>query len=259
MVKHTSWHMPGISSSIKPEYGAAFQKWCNEPLGKSFIDLEQRRMNEFIATLFGYDALMLGDLAFAKCMEQSTIKNQYVVNDNLNLTGIEQGYLCSRCDRLPIANGVIDVVYLAHCLEYATNPHEVLREAYRVLRNDGHLIISMFNNMSAWGMWRVFGQYGNNILWKANFMSIVKLKDWLALLGFDIMRINYFGYNLPRNRCNYPNELSVIERYGQKLEIPIGAAYIIEASKRVIPLTPIVQTWANTPVLNEDDVTEPTA
>ncbi len=260
MVKQTSWHPPGKPSSLRPQDGAAFRAWCETSAGKRFLELEAKRLSAIIPTLFGYDAMVVGESKFATCMKQSTIKNQYIVNDDLTFTPDDSaGFFYARRDRLPISSGVMDMVYLPHSLEFAGNPHEVLREAYRVLRSDGHLIVSMFNPLSMWGLWGSFAKFGHDVPWKANFMSIVKLKDWLALLGFDIIRVNYFGYNLPLNKCNYAADLSLIERYGQKLELPIGAAYIIEAAKRVIPLTPVAKTWRTEPELNENDLTEPTA
>lgn len=260
MVKHTSWHPPGNVAILKTEYAAAFREWCEKPIGKHFIALEKKRLDEIIPTLFGYDALLIGEPTFAQFMQQSKIKNQFVLNDDLSFAPKDTaGFIYARRDRLPIGSTIMDVVHLAHSLEFASSPHEVLREAYRILRADGHLVISMFNPISMWGVWRSTAKFSHNVLWKANFMSLAKLKDWLALLGFDIIRVNYFGYNLPLSKCNYSTNLSLLERYGQKFELPIGAAYIIEAAKRVIPLTPIANTWRTAPELNEDDVTEPTA
>ncbi len=260
MGKHTSWHPPGEIAILKSEYSAAFRNWCEQPLGKYMLNLEQKRLDAIMPTLFGYDAILIGEPVFAPFMQQSTIKNKFVLNDDLNCQPAEASSLIyARRDRLPIDSAIMDVVHLAHSLEFAVNPHEVLREAYRILRSDGHLIISMFNPFSVWGLWRSTAKISNNVLWKANFMTLAKLKDWLALLGFDIIRVNYFGYNLPLNKCNYANNLSLLERYGQKFELPIGAAYVIEAAKRVIPLTPVAKVWRTAPELNEDDVTEPTA
>lgn len=257
---NTSWHPPGNPASLSPEYGAAFRAWLDKPVGKHFVNLELQCLNSVLPTLYGYEALLIGEPNFAACMQQSTIKNQFIVNDDLNLP--DSGNLSlmfARQDRLPIESATIDMVYVAHSLEFAANPHEVLREVYRILRADGHLVISMFNPLSLWGAWRGVAKLRSKVPWRANFMSIVKLKDWLALLGFDIMQVHYFGFNLPLNKQNYGSKLSLVERYGQKIELPFGAAYVIEASKRVIPLTPVMPAWRTQPGIIEDDVTEPTA
>lgn len=237
-----------------------FRLWLTNSVGSRFLGLECVRANEIVPTLFGYTAVLVGEPNFNICLQQSAIKNRIILNEDLGISK-ELGRLLlinTRHDRLPIESESVDLVYLAHTLEFSTNPHEVLRESYRILRPDGHLLVSVFNPISFWGLWRSIAKFGSQVPWRANFMTSVQLKDWLALLGFDIMRINYFGFNLPLNKSNYPATLTLCERYGQKLNIPFGAAFLIEASKRVIPLTPITPVWKAKPNLAVDDAAEPT-
>lgn len=239
----------------KPEYSDAFRAWLDKPVGQRFIYLETQVLNQIVATLFGYNAVILGETNFAGCLDASMIKSQIIVNPNLKTaTGIR-----ARQDKLPIISDGIDLVYLAHCLEFTNNPHELLREAHRILRPDGHVIIAMFNPLSVWGLWRNLAKWHGKAPWVSNFMSLIKLKDWLALLGFDIMRVNHFGYNLPLTNCKFSPELSWFEKYGQKLDLPCGAGYVIEASKRVIPLTPIRPVWSAEPEVIASNLVEPTA
>ncbi len=259
MIKHTSWQSPSEHSSLSPDYGIKFREWLRTPMGEHLLKLEKVRLAPFIPTLFGYYLLLVGEQDFKTCISDNKIKEQIVINDDLNdVAAIRNGYCYARRDRLPLDTNSIDVVYAAHSLEFAINPHEVLREIYRVMRGDGHLIITMFNPISLWGFWGKIARIRREIPWRANFMSVGKLKDWLALLGFDIIRINYFGYNLPLNRTRNSQSLSLCESIGQRLELPIGASYVIEATKKVIPLTPITDGW-RTPAVDEEDLTEPTA
>lgn len=237
-----------------------FRFWLTKPVGRRFLELECARTNAIVPTLFGYNAVLIGEPNFEACLRLSAIKNRIILNEDLglNLDSSKMPLINTRYDKLPLESSSVDLVYLAHTLEFSNNPHEVLREAYRVLRPDGHLLVSVFNPVSLWGVWRSVARIGSKVPWRAKFMTSVQLKDWLALLGFDIMRINYFGFNLPLNKSNYSTTLSPCERFGQKLELPFGAAYLIEASKRVIPLTPVTPVWKVKPDLIIDDVTEPT-
>jgi SAM-dependent methyltransferase len=245
--------------SYKPEHSAAFRSWLEKPLGRRFVESESHKINSMLPTLFGYQAVILGESKFAACLEQSPIKKRSLINPFVDSKQSTLSSICCRQDKIAVLSESIDLVYIAHCLEFTSNPHEVLREAYRILRPDGHLVVSLFNPLSSWGLWRLFAKYSGHSPWVANFMSLVKLKDWLALLGFDIMRVNHFGYYLPINKANYTSELSAVERYGQKLEFPCGAAYVVEASKRVIPLCPIRPIWSVTPEIIASDLAEPTA
>lgn len=123
-------------------------------------------------------------------------------------------------------------------------------EAYRILRPDGHLLVSMFNPFSLLGIWRQIAKWAPNSAWRANFMSTLKLKDWLGLLGFDIIRVNHFGYHL--------SEKPLFEKYAKSLKIPFGAAYVVEASKNIIALTPIKPVWSSETEIVNNDLTEPT-
>lgn len=260
MIIHRAWQLPGEKASFVPQqHGAEFRAWLQQPRGKHFLELECHAINTMITTLFGYVAIIIGEPNFDFCLQGSVIKHRFLLNEDMGLLDAGQSSIVhTRQDKLPLESASVDLVYLAHSLEFASNPHEVLREAYRVLRPDGHLIITMFNPLSAWGAWRMLAKISKNMPWVADFMSAPKLKDWLALLGFDIMRINYFGFSMPFSSCAAADKLSLCERLGQKLELPFGAAYLIEASKRVIPLTPITQAWKAKPDIIVDDVVEPT-
>lgn len=255
MIIHRAWQPPGEKANFIPnKYGAAFRTWLAEAQGKHLLELEFNKLNKIVPTLFGYTAVIIGEPNFAYCLQNSKIKKRYLINENETLTELHDCKLiCSRQDMLPIDTQSVDLVYLAHTLEFAHAPHEVLREVYRILRPDGHLILTMFNPLSSWGAWRLLAKTSNKAPWVANFMSAGKLRDWLALLGFDIMRLNYFGFGLPIG-----NSVGIFERQGQKLDLPIGAAYLIEASKRVIPLTPIGQAWKAKPDVIAEDIVEPT-
>lgn len=225
-----------------------FKEWLEKPIGQRLIELETSKLNTMVATLFGYDAIVLGAENFLPCLCNCQIKRHTLVNPDC---AISPG-ISSRYDKLALSHEVLDLAYLPHCLEFAQNPHEVLREVYRSLRPDGHIIISMFNPWSPWGIYRPF--------WKANFISLVKLRDWLALLGFDIMRVNRFAFMLPISKKEYPEKLSWFERVGQKFELPLAGVYVVQASKRIIPLTPITPKWQTKPepAIVVNDGTEPT-
>lgn len=108
-----------------------------------------------------------------------------------------------RYDELPFASQSIDLVALPHVLEFTDDPHEVLREVARVLMPEGRLIITGFNPLSLWGMRQGMRRLGTESFLPAQsqMIAFTRLKDWLKLLGFDIVR-GRFGCYCPPNRSD---------------------------------------------------------
>jgi ubiquinone/menaquinone biosynthesis C-methylase UbiE len=68
----------------------------------------------------------------------------------------ESGLVDVLCDlrQLPFAAHSIDLVVMAHVLEFHDDPHQILREVERVLIPEGEVIIAGFNPISIWGLRR---------------------------------------------------------------------------------------------------------
>jgi hypothetical protein len=133
-----------------------------------------------------------------------------------------------------------------------SNPHEVLRESHRILRPDGKIIITGFKCFSFWGLWRFFAKILQSAPWQNNFISIIKLKDWLSLLGFDELTVIDYCYNLPINNQKVLNKCCLLEKVGDFVPLIAGNLYTICACKRIIPLTKIfANSLVSLPIENE--------
>ena len=54
--------------------------------------------------------------------------------------------------------GSIDLVILPHILECIDNPRQLLAEACRIIKPEGHIIICGFNPHSLWGLKKIMGK-----------------------------------------------------------------------------------------------------
>jgi len=135
-------------------------------------------------------------------------------------------------------------VVLPHTLEFERDPHEVLREVDRILIPEGHVVVLGFNPWSLWGMWRLLRCRSGKAPWCGDFLSLLRIKDWMALLGFDVVLVRRYFYRPPLQRVGIMKKLSFMERLGSKLWPHLSGAYLLVAQKRVATLTPIKPRWS---------------
>ncbi len=214
------------------------RQWWETPLGRAFFNQESLEVKRLISGIFGYHILLMGEPHFLACLQESTIRHRVWIHPNAK-SEADGSALASRFDKLPVISDGVDLVYLAHCLEFIKNPHEVLRETFRILLPEGHLIISGFNPWSLWGIGRWLGGWTKRAPWHGSFISAARMKDWLSLLGFDVMQTSPYFFRPPINHTKFQQKTFWLEKVG-RFCWPFGhGGYVILARKRVITLTPI--------------------
>jgi SAM-dependent methyltransferase len=150
----------------------------------------------------------------------------------------------------------VDVVVLHHLLEFEPHPHQVLREVNRVLIGEGHAVIIGFNPWSLWGLWRHALAWRHQPPWCGCFFSQRRVKDWLRLLGFDIVHARHFYFRPPVKGPFFTTLFSFWEKTGAYRWPYCGGAYIVVAKKRLVCLTPIWAATASARII-PDEVVEP--
>ena len=152
----------------------------------------------------------------------------------------------SRTDSLAIASDSIDAVLLPHTLEYEPDPHEILREVGRILSGEGHLIVLGFRPLSSWGMRHLFARHG----FPPGIERLIgerRLRDWLKLLGFEIVDARRYLFALPWGAAASPE--GFFERAGESMWPLFASGYMLKARKRVYALTPIRPRWRLRPAV----------
>jgi len=216
----------------------ALRLWLSGPLGHVLLETEAAIVSEMVRMVFGHHLLVLGEPQFLSCVLQSPMLHRVWIHPMMaDIT--EGNRLQARQDQLPIRSDEVDLVFLAHCLESAQNPHESLRESYRVLKSSGHVIITGFNPWSMWGLWNGVLRYFKQIPWGGHFISVSRLKDWLALLGFDILCVQRGLFRPPLSNRVVLHRLRWLEWVGQWFWPFWGGCYVIFAQKRLVTLTAV--------------------
>ena len=155
-------------------------------------------------------------------------------NDNIDARPSSSWhYIKAETAELPFASESIDLIVLPHVLEFASDPHQILREVDRVLRPEGRLVISGFNPASLWGMRQYISRLiGNPFLPRdGQFIGLMRIKDWLQLLNFSLDRGHFGCYKLPLQGQGIAR-MDFLEPMGNRWWPIFGAVFIISAIKR---------------------------
>jgi hypothetical protein len=103
----------------------------------------------------------------------------------------------------------------------------------RVLRPEGRLVISGFNPASLWGA----RQYVSRLIGSpylprdGQFISLLRVKDWLQLLNFSLDRGHFGCYKFPLQGQSI-SRMDFLEPMGNRWWPIFGAVFIVSAIKR---------------------------
>ena len=239
------------------ERSVQLHRWFQTPLGQRLIKAEADILHSILPHLFGYHLLQIGGTGHEVLLESSRIMHRCIFHFSIGRCQKSYSYVQGLLDTLPFAQDSIDVVVLPHTLEFEDNPHEILREVERILIPEGHLVILGFNPLSLWGVSRWFLAGRKSAPWCGNFLTLLRLKDWLALLGFELTRQHAFFFALPFSQDHLKNYTALLEKIGSKWAKNLGAIYVLVAKKRVVTLTPLKPKWQPTKPLLPEVISSP--
>lgn len=240
-------YQPTIMKSLsaeqeKIEKRCDTRQWYSQRLGRLLLDEERRQLDDILPYLFGYHLVQVGKFTEEDLLGASRVLHRVVMDQDYGANPLRPAFY-SYPDALPIESDSIDVLVLHHTLEFEPDPHQILREADRTLIPEGHVVIMCFNPWSLWGVWRIILKRRGRAPWCGQFFSATRLKDWLALLGFDTVLARPYFFRPPVHNERVMHKLRFLDRLGQRWWPLLPAAYIIVAKKRVATLTPIKPRW----------------
>jgi len=214
-------------------------EWFETPLGQYLLQQEQSYFDKAVADVFGFNAVQLG-LARRDFLRMSRIPLRFASDRD------GPGKVRLDIPQLPFATNSIDLLLLPHVLEFSENPHQILREAERVLMPEGHLVICGFNPRSLWGLSRMLRRKSGEYPWRGRFIALPRLKDWLALLGFEMAAGRLGCYVPPFKQEKWLHRFRFLEAAGDRWWAITGGVYFLQAVKRVQGLRLIKPNWNDT-------------
>ena len=249
------------SASTHGESIIALSKWLETPPGRYVLAWEQDGFDRLVADIFGFNAVQIGVLempalrsnrmpfVFAAGEPQGEVvvsaAPSPTIDDRDAAPARVRAHLHIRLEELPFASQSIDLLVLPHALEFADDPHRVLREVERVLIPEGQVVISGFNPVSLWGARQMVGRTFNApfLPREGQFLALPRLKDWLKLLGFEVNRGHFGCYRPPFRAEAWQSRFGFLEGAGRRWWPFCGAVYMVHAIKRVQGMRLIGPAW----------------
>lgn len=218
-----------------------FEKWLKTLAGQHFFDIEKKRFTNVSSILCGAYGLQLTLSNQCDLLTDLSISSKIHVvdsletnnNPNLGILNNEGNIVLADGDALPFTNKEFNVVLAPHLVELSSNPQAVLREIYRVTAPEGLVLLTALNPYSLLSL--------QTKLFRKQYrfspsVGLTRMKDWLTLLGFDIVAGNLYQYS--RLSANAQSRVSRLhESIGDRWLPMTAGAYLLVARKRIFGQT----------------------
>ncbi len=208
--------------------------WLPASLTPRLLTEEQAALTSICRSMSGYHAIQLGSFGDGQLLSACSAPHRIVV-------GRHQGAnLYADWGELPLPCDSVGVALIPHVLEFCNDPHGVLREVYRVLIPEGHVVLIVLN---PWSLASLPGLVADSFRKRGReLLGCRRLRDWLNLLGFQILEQHYLMSVWP---------ITIPGRPGRYLPFTLdppqwalfSAVCLIVARKRILPVTPVRPRW----------------
>jgi len=215
--------------------------WLATPAGGRLLALERPALQESVRRFLGDSLLWMGtgaDLVdtTAQCMVRARICAMHAALGRDEPSARESEWadtadvdlVVADTAELPFAEASIDGVVLHHALDVAANRRGTLREAARVLKPGGRLVVVGFNPFSLWLLCKPLPAFRD-----LRPLSVPRLGEWLTVLGMSRdARTVYLNYRSALPVALAGDRWPAASAWVNRLQPPLGGAYILAATKR---------------------------
>ncbi|MFA0810110.1 class I SAM-dependent methyltransferase [Microbulbifer epialgicus] len=228
----SDWELPSLAKACP-----ALSHWFSSSLGQEILSQQLALSQPLVEGFFGYHLLQAGVTDAVDFAVSSRINHRFRLATCSEQVGAAQVEL----EHLPLPSESIDVVLLHHLLDFSVHPHQVLREAARVLIPGGHMLLMGFNPFSLLGLSRLL--FSRGAYQKGNQLRAARVADWMNLLDLQAEGVHRGYFRLPLQQKELLARTAWMERLGSRWRLPWGGFYIIVARKEVARMRTIKINW----------------
>jgi SAM-dependent methyltransferase len=203
----------------------AADQWLLSNYAKRYFDVERAHIGAGLRQSIGPTVLQLGKYLPAKVVDDFDLPLLLKTNSHID----DSAAVVVDPAFLPFAPDIFSTVVLPHLLERHELPHQVLREAHRVLMPEGHIVLTGFNPNSLIGLQRWLRP---TTVCPGRYYSVARVIDWLQLLGFEVIGSSVFHYAPLSRSKRLRNTFQFLESAGDRWLPTTGGGYMISAKKR---------------------------
>lgn len=162
----------------------SIEKWFNSPLGQHLLAQEERDLKSIVPSCGAHRMVTLGVTSEQKFFQYFNHIHSFSISASMSNVG-SSGAIAD-FDTLPLPSETVDTVFLHHALEFSVSPHDVLKEASRVLKPSGHMVLVVLNPVSLLGLakWPL-RIYSSSAIWRHYSLRYGRILDWLRLLNIE--------------------------------------------------------------------------
>jgi SAM-dependent methyltransferase len=187
--------------------------------------------------VFGYQGLQVGNLVPGlHLLAGAGLQRHLILDAPGNPADIHADVLS-----LPVASDTMKAVAFFHTLDFCDHPHQALREADRVLTEDGQLIIVGFNPYSVFGARHALTAWRRREPWNGRFYARHRVSEWLSVLDYRVLDSTAMFIRPPINSERVLKRLRRLESL-QRWFGGVGGLYVMRARKQTLPMT-LMRQW----------------
>ncbi len=209
--------------------------WLSGPLGAMLHGEERAIVATALECAFGLHCVQVGAwgdpesfLALARTRRAALIAG----------SATPGAALVADAAALALQSDSVDVMLLPHTLEFTPDPHEVLREAARVLTGEGELVVLGFEPLGSWSFRNAFTR-GGSPPGICRTISALRLAEWMKLVGFEVGATARYLYAPPLASLGSGKARGLFDRIGRRAWPHFSGAYLLHARKRIHSMTPV--------------------